>query len=101
MSSLAIPRPRRALGVMRRMREGFPILEAGQSSLTTWQDGCGQEAAMWLSFFNHYGWVESSEWANGVKAWALSDKGNLVLEEGERWWEHLSWSQRLYVCFFG
>lgn len=101
MNTLEIPRPRRALGVMRRMQCGYPILEAGPLSMTTYLDGYGPEAAMWLSFFNHYGWVTPREWSSGIRAWVLSDKGRLVLEQGESWWRQLSWSQRLYVCFFG
>lgn len=101
MNTPEIPRPRRALGVMRRMQTGYPILEAGPLSMLTYLDGYGAEAAMWLRFFERHGWVTAKNWANGMRAWSLSDKGQEVLARGEVWWRGLSWSQRLYVWIAG
>lgn len=90
-----IPRPRRALGVMRRMRLGYPILEAGPLAITTYLDGYGAEAALWLGYFRRNGWIAAQDWPNGVRAWFLSDRGLAILALGEDWWQSLTWSQRL------
>ncbi|KPC55259.1 hypothetical protein [Amantichitinum ursilacus] len=98
---LDIPRPRRALGVMRRMQAGHPLLEAGPLSMMTYLDGYGAEAALWLRFFKHYGWVSPRDWPNGMRAWHLSEKGHEVLQRGEAWWRSLTWFQRLYMWVAG
>ncbi|WP_200917821.1 hypothetical protein [Jeongeupia sp. HS-3] len=85
---------------MRRMHQGYPILEAGPLAMTTYLDGYGAEAALWLGYFRRHDWIEAQDWPNGVRAWFLSKRGLTMLAQGEDWWASLSWTQRViyWLC---
>jgi hypothetical protein len=88
------------LTIFRSMGGGNPLLIAGPGAFEHYLDGVPQVALL-AGYLHRHGWLEAVHDAGCVQRYRLSRKGWHFWQEGEGWWQQLSWWERCKVRALG
>ncbi len=99
-SSAKIPHRFWLLTIFRSLAAGNPLVVVGPSSFAHYLDGVPQIALL-SAYLHRHGWIRPAQGASSVQRYHLSDKGHAFWQEGERWWQQLSWWEQCKVRLLG